>query len=248
MLSAKVFLFGIFCAVISSGNSSAIPMWEYLTRDEKVMYLFNMFQIQVQSYCKTDVCKQDLKNFGWKKLKEMSEDGLDEMDPFQRNSNDIIWDTVMEGHKNSINKSTRNEEISTIKPNSFDDYLELDASAKIETVSKVLPPKGFNYNQQPMILVGSGSPEYKLELNRFKNQEKDTFSFGPSSNKIQEATTENVKIFDSYGDYQRIPLQGPWVVKVHPDGTPVKGSSSETVPEDDDLRLYQMTKVAIQSL
>lgn len=45
--------------------------------------------MQVQDYCDTDSCKQQLKNYAWNKLKNMSEDHLDKMDPFQRGSSDI---------------------------------------------------------------------------------------------------------------------------------------------------------------
>lgn len=53
------------------------------------MYLYNMFQSQVQNFCETNACRQQLKNYGWNKLKNMSEDHLDKMDPFQKGSNDI---------------------------------------------------------------------------------------------------------------------------------------------------------------
>lgn len=67
----------------------------FLTFLLQVMYLYNMFQNQVQDYCESTTCKHDLKNYGWNKLKTMGEDHLDKMDPFQRDSNSISKSKVI---------------------------------------------------------------------------------------------------------------------------------------------------------
>lgn len=51
-----------------------------------------MFATQVEEYCKTTNmvnCNQDLLKYGIHKLKDMPEDHLDEMDPYQRGANSI---------------------------------------------------------------------------------------------------------------------------------------------------------------
>ncbi|KAI4454806.1 ankyrin repeat-containing [Holotrichia oblita] len=217
----------VFVAILLIGivSPSAIPMWEYLTVDEKIMYLYNMFQSQVQNFCESNTCRQQLKNHGWNKLKNMSEDHLDKMDPFQRGSNDIIWESVMEGHE-MASQMRPAKTTSTIKPDEMDAYYESiessDASAQVESeVNK---------------------PVYKLP-------EDTLYTDGgySSSNKIQDsATTEGIPIIENYGEYHRIPLTGPMVIKVHVDGTPV--NDNQTLPEDEDLKQYQLTKTVYQNL
>lgn len=103
------------CALFGVVSSSAIPMWEFLSKNEKVSgsdvasdpvrfisrrrsnvalalqmsYLYNMFENQVHETCGTSQCKQELLKYGLTKLKTMSEEALDKMDPYQRGSGDI---------------------------------------------------------------------------------------------------------------------------------------------------------------
>ncbi|EAT41114.1 AAEL007206-PA [Aedes aegypti] len=76
--------------LLSQCSGSAIPMWEFLSRGEKMSHLYSMFAKQVSSYCKgsqdmpTNMCKRNLLMYGINKLQDMNESHLDSMDPYQR--------------------------------------------------------------------------------------------------------------------------------------------------------------------
>ncbi|KYB27120.1 rhythmically expressed gene 5 protein [Tribolium castaneum] len=139
-------------------DSSAIPMWEFLSKDEKMSYLYSMFANQVEQFCGKSTmanCNKELLKYGLGKLKDMPEDHLDVMDPYQRGANDIIWDSMMEGHE--MMKTTKSRPSTTTKPNSYDDDSFGDygaASSKIDNIYRVAPPKGFVYTVQ------TGTPQY----------------------------------------------------------------------------------------
>lgn len=51
-----------------------------------------MFKNQVDEFCEfseMDNCKDELTRYGLKRLREMDENSLDEMDPYQRGANSI---------------------------------------------------------------------------------------------------------------------------------------------------------------
>ncbi|PNF21181.1 hypothetical protein B7P43_G05126 [Cryptotermes secundus] len=81
-------------------TGSAIPMWEFLSRGEKMSHLFNMFVKQVQDYCGSlsmPDCNKVLLVYGLTNLAKMEEDSLNKMDPYQRGATDIIWESMMKG-------------------------------------------------------------------------------------------------------------------------------------------------------
>lgn len=133
----------------------------------------------------------------------------------------------MEGHEmmktyNSPRPTT------TAKPNSYDDesFADYDgaASAKIDNVYRVPPPKGFVYNIQ------SGIPQYTY----------------PSNNQLANRgkTGAYTRFQHLYTTPKYESLNGPIVVKVYPDGRPVIESTSH-LPLDEDLRQYQMSKAKL---
>ncbi|KAG5868192.1 hypothetical protein JTB14_030265 [Gonioctena quinquepunctata] len=235
-------------------EASAIPMWEYLSKQEKMSYLYSMFANQVENFCDSSSmknCNQELLKFGLDKLKNLPEEYMDAMDPYQRGSNIIIWDAMMAGHA-MANQVPKTRSTTTAKPNSYDDGSFSDfndfgsqgaASAKIDNVVRVLPPKGFlgqTYTTYPHNVVSYVNtfniPQKKGPYTRFREQYTST------------TTTEKNPREDPYETYMNdeAPLTGPMVVKVYPDGTPVK--DDHPLPLDDDLRQYQMSKVKIPSL
>ena len=59
-------------------------------------YLYSMFANQVDEFCGKSTmanCNKELLKYGLGKLKDMPEDHLDVMDPYQRGANDIskLW-------------------------------------------------------------------------------------------------------------------------------------------------------------
>ncbi|KAF5292660.1 hypothetical protein FQR65_LT11212 [Abscondita terminalis] len=175
----------------ASATSSAIPMWELLSKEEKLSYLYSMFAYQVEEFCEfseTADCNRDLLKYGLGKLKSLKEEELDSMDPYQRGADGIIWNTIMEGRVKHAKTTTTT---TTAKPNSYEDDLSIGvddlgsqglASAKIENVLyRLPPPKEFVYVPvKSQYFIKTGTPEYV-----------------------------------------RAPLSGPVVVRVHPDGTPI---------------------------
>lgn len=55
-------------------------------------YLFSVFKNQVEEYCEfseIENCNDELMKYGLKRLKDMPENHLDEMDPYQRGASSI---------------------------------------------------------------------------------------------------------------------------------------------------------------
>lgn len=117
---------------------------------------------------------------------------------------------MMQGHE-SIAKTTP-------KPPQEEVGGEAAASAKIDNVIRVPPPKGFVYHRPNAVeqdveeRIDSGVPLYRKVSPKF---------------------------------YQRRPtVEGPLVVKVYPDGRPVEDEQN-VVPQDEDLRQYLLAKVKL---
>ncbi|XP_069692930.1 rhythmically expressed gene 5 protein [Periplaneta americana] len=90
----------LLCMGFANVMGSAIPMWEFLSRGEKMSHLFNMFVKQVQDYCDSlsmPDCNKVLLVYGLTNLAKMEEESLDKMDPYQRGATDIIWESMMKG-------------------------------------------------------------------------------------------------------------------------------------------------------
>lgn len=226
------------CTLFEQISASAIPVWELLSKEEKMSYLYSMFANQVEEFCEFSEnknCNQELLKYGLKQLKAMPEDHLDGMDPYQRGANHIIWDSMMEGH--AMMKTTPKTRLTTTpKPNSYDDDMSVGAddlgsaaSAKIDNVYRVPPPKEFVYitpapaNAGYQYNLNSGTPEYKQ----------------PQGVKPQNIYVPVV----SYGQ-QNVPLTGPMVVRVYPDGTPVQ-DGPVSIPQDEDLRQYKLSQIRL---
>lgn len=229
-----------FCAAFGQLSGSAIPMWEYLSKDEKMSYLYSMFANQVEDFCDQTTmknCNQELLKHGLGKLKVMPEDHLDTMDPYQRGAHTLIWDSMMEGHAmmNPVNKhkiTLTQVRRTTAKPNSYNDQsfghdYQTAASAKIDNVYRVAPPKGFAF-AHPQYTIASGPSQYK--------QQPKPAKFYPSAVDPMEQSV----------DEEAAALTGPMVVRVHLDGTPVRGAAQ--LPHDEDLRQYQMSKARLPNL
>ncbi|XP_058796877.1 rhythmically expressed gene 5 protein [Phymastichus coffea] len=83
---------------VARARGSAIPMWEFLTREEKMSHLYRVFGQEVAQYCADSTmpdCNKNLLVAGLKNLVDLSDDKLDEMDPYQRGAKDIIWRAVL---------------------------------------------------------------------------------------------------------------------------------------------------------
>lgn len=126
---------------------------------------------------------------------------------------------MMQGHE-TVSKTRTSA--TTVAPPRSEAGEEAAASARIDSVVRVPPPKGFTANvvEQEAERIESGTPLYRK----------------PS------------KYFRAPLPVARRPPQGaegPLVVRVHPDGTPVRDDEQNVVPQDEDLRQYLLAKVKL---
>lgn len=161
----------------------------------------------------------------------------------------------MQGHRFQKTTPKPPKKSATSKPNSYEDESFSDdeeygtqsaASAKYDNVYIVAPPKDFvlkisptksDYVDVPEISGSSiinilKTPDGKGIFNRFQNQ------YRPIA-----VTTEKIASSTEKHDFVDVPLTGRMVVKLYPDGTPVRESTQ--TPQDDDLRQYQLQHVRI---
>ncbi|XP_055534952.1 rhythmically expressed gene 5 protein [Wyeomyia smithii] len=239
---------GTFCVallattLLSLCSGSAIPMWEYLSRSEKMSHLYSMFAKQVSNYCKgsqdmpTNLCKRNLLMYGINKLQDMNESHLDSMDPYQRDAHDIIWDAMMDGHtKNGKKKNQPSTE------------------APAQIVSDLSRYEHSQYEHNP--LFDEPAPHRKQDSPY--GSEYDSYSNAASAPDAQYAEPQNYLPYNGGFGAQRYQYQtaasshfdnlapveqntnylsGPMVVRLRPDGTPVDAPHHKTLPKDDDIK------------
>ncbi|CAG9772751.1 unnamed protein product [Ceutorhynchus assimilis] len=242
-----------FCALFGGLQGSAIPMWEYLSKQEKTSYIYSLFANQVEKFCDGSAvpfCNRQLLKYGLGTLKDMGDDDLDAMDPYQRDANNIIWETLMQGHR--FQKTTpKPQKKSTAKPNSYEDesFSDYDeygsqsaASARIDNVYVLPPPKDFvvkyveefPLNSKASIIDIIKTPDGNGVFNRFQNQYRP---ISVTTEKVASSTRK--PLLNRENEF----LTGRMVVKVYPDGTPVREATQ--MPQDDDLSQYQLQHVKI---
>nr|CAI5833110.1 unnamed protein product [Callosobruchus analis] len=243
----------VMCFVVLIGpvalvRGSAIPMWEFLSREEKMSFLYSMFANQVEGFCETsevENCNRELLKYGLNRLKGMSDELLDALDPYQRGADNMIWDAMMSKHPLSKTTTRPKSSTSTAKPNSYEDEsfgdvdfsIQTAASAKIDNVYRVPPPKGFVPRVDPSVEdVHVTYPQVMDVL----TEKKGVFTRFQAGEEPVSSTSEKSL------EYPELPLTGPMEVRVYPDGTPVR--ENRPLPQDEDLRQYKMSKVKIPSL
>ncbi|XP_046609851.1 rhythmically expressed gene 5 protein [Neodiprion virginianus] len=88
----------VLCLAVAYSEGSAIPMWEFLSKEEKMSHLYKVFSKQVAKYCadssKPD-CNKNLLVSGLRNLANMDEDYLNTMDPYQRGATEMIWHALL---------------------------------------------------------------------------------------------------------------------------------------------------------
>ncbi|XP_056633613.1 rhythmically expressed gene 5 protein [Diorhabda sublineata] len=254
----NMYRFGIILSVfvlIQHSEASAIPMWEYLSKQEKMSFLYSMFATQVENFCDSSNvpnCNQELLKYGLNKLKQLPEEYLDSMDPYQRGGSLIIWDTMMAGHP-LANTTPKPRATTTPKPNSYEDepYSDFEfgsqgsASARIDNVVIIPAPKHVlnlynvqttRYPQQVGSVLNAIGTQKKGPYTRFQEYYSET-----------RTTTERTPVDPmNEGTYKDAPLTGPMVVRVYLDGTPVEDSMP--LPQDEDLKQYKMSQIKIPNI
>ncbi|EAA11477.5 AGAP005982-PA [Anopheles gambiae str. PEST] len=244
----------VVSSLVTVCSGSAIPMWEFLSRGEKMSHLYTMFAKQVSSYCKnsqdmpTNMCKRNLLMYGINKLQDMNESHLDSMDPYQRGATDIIWDAMMDGHTKNGKKKTQ----TTVAPAYimseqfehnplFDDPAPTDGAVR-KSGNGPVNKYGMDYD------YASGPTGQEMQYSEPQNhlpQEAPTnvdYSYEPAAS----AHFNNLAPYEQTSNY----LTGPMVVRLRPDGTPVeedKVQPAPVVPKDDDIKEMTLGKEKMPS-
>uniref|UniRef100_A0AAG5DEX6 Uncharacterized protein n=1 Tax=Anopheles atroparvus TaxID=41427 RepID=A0AAG5DEX6_ANOAO len=245
----------VVSSLVTACSGSAIPMWEFLSRSEKMSHLYTMFAKQVSSHCKnsqdmpTNMCKRNLLMYGINKLQDMNESHLDSMDPYQRGATDIIWDAMMDGHtKNGKRKTQTTAAPAYIMSEQFEHNPLFDDPAPTDGVRKSggsVSKYGMDYD------YGNGPTGMEMQYAEPQNhlpQEASTnvdysYQYRPA------ATTHfnNLPPYEQTSNY----LTGPMVVRLRPDGTPVEEDkvkpTESRVPKDDDIKEMTLGKEKMPS-
>lgn len=111
------------CCMTMRVAGSAIPMWEFLSRDEKMSHLYGLFSKQVARFCADSSrpdCNKNLLVTGIRSLASMDENVLDKLDPYQRGAKEMIWHAMVGSNRFASRISHENDD---------DSYFTTDLSA-----------------------------------------------------------------------------------------------------------------------
>jgi len=223
-----IYTIAILTSLLSICSGSAIPMWEFLGRTEKMSHLYSMFAKEVSKYCKSNgdpsitKCKHDLLTFGVAKLEKMNESHLDAMDPYQRSANDIIWDSIMDGHpmmqakKQPTTKAPIRQPTGLFEHNPLFDGMDDDDAAASEQKPQSTPADKGSYGMDMDTSYGNGNG-YEEPANHLPFATNIDYQF-------------DLPAVNAPSNY----LIGPMVVRVRPDGSPVDEDKTKPLPIDDD--------------
>ncbi|EGI63516.1 PREDICTED: rhythmically expressed gene 5 protein [Acromyrmex echinatior] len=101
------------CCVMMRVTGSAIPMWEFLSRDEKMSHLYGLFSKQVARFCADSSrpdCNKNLLVTGIRSLASMDDNVLDRLDPYQRGAKEMIWHAMVGSNRFASRISHETEE------------------------------------------------------------------------------------------------------------------------------------------
>ncbi|XP_050542545.1 rhythmically expressed gene 5 protein [Daktulosphaira vitifoliae] len=155
-----IFLYLFTAFIVASTSGSAIPMWEFLSRGEKMSHLFNMFVKQVADFCDSSTmpdCTKVLLMYGLTNLAKMGDDSLDKMDPYQRGSTSMIWDSMMKGGyrpSETTGNSHVNENTDPLETSGGNDLGS--ASNNVEDIAS--PPGGYVIGPMVVRVMPDGRP------------------------------------------------------------------------------------------
>ncbi|KAM8711793.1 hypothetical protein ACLKA7_012320 [Drosophila subpalustris] len=224
------------CCLLSSvaiqmSSASAIPIWEFLSRNEKMSYLYSTFAQLVSVHCKSTVggglpvnqCKHNLLGYGYEKLQTFSDAQLEALDPYQRDANELIWSSIMRDHPSATLITTR-------KPQSL----------PTPPASSLIILSHQQQQQNPLFdgsASGSSSSEHK---HKYAMDMDMAYGYGSEhSPGVQQASELPVAAALTAQPPQTY-LSGPLVIRLRPDGTPVEEDKNRPLPRDDDLETYRL--------
>ncbi|XP_037809951.1 rhythmically expressed gene 5 protein [Lucilia sericata] len=233
---AKVLLaFGLFLSIhsnLQSTNASSIPIWEFLTRNEKMSYLYSTFAQLVSVHCKATTassnipvnqCKRDLLSYGYEKLQTFNDAQLDAFDPYQRGASQLIWTSIMRDHPSSTLVTTR-KPLPTPPATSIVIMTHQQphtSNTKTKFVDSTTSAN--HYPKNPMFESSEHKHQYAMDMD---------IAYGQPS----MAHNPQIDVFDV--NAHKTYLTGPSVVRVKPDGSPVEEDQHRAPAKDDDLEAY----------
>ncbi|XP_017010467.2 rhythmically expressed gene 5 protein [Drosophila takahashii] len=238
MTAAKVILacclLGAFHMQISS--SSAIPIWEFLTRNEKMSHLYSTFAQLVSVHCKSTAavgglpvnqCKHNLLGYGSAKLQTLSDAQLEALDPYQRDANELIWSQFLRDHPSGASLVTTRQPLQQPLPTP-------PASSLIILTRQQLPHTmpSSSSGSNPIFESGEQKHKYAMDMDM-------AYGYPSASSELPMAaalTGEPPKSF----------LTGPLVIRVRPDGSPVEEDKRMPLPRDEDLPYFRLGLAAAQ--
>ncbi|XP_017125351.1 rhythmically expressed gene 5 protein [Drosophila elegans] len=216
-------LLGAFHMQITS--SSAIPIWEFLTRNEKMSHLYSTFAQLVSVHCKSTAavgglpvnqCKHNLLTYGSAKLQTLSDAQLESLDPYQRDANELIWSSIMRAHPSGASLVTTRQPLQQPLPTP-------PASSLIILTRQQLPQPSAGSN--PIFESGEQKHKYAMDMD---------MAYGyPASSELPVAAALTSEAPKSY-------LTGPLVIRVRPDGSPVEEDRRMPLPRDEDLPYFRL--------
>ncbi|XP_030379150.1 rhythmically expressed gene 5 protein [Scaptodrosophila lebanonensis] len=246
MAAAKALLAGcLLCAfTMQMCSTSSIPIWEFLTRNEKMSYLYSTFAQLVSVHCKSTApstsvpvnqCKHNLLGYGYEKLQTLSDEQLETLDPYQRDANELIWSSIMREHPSATLVTTR-------KP-----LPTPPASSLIILTHQKAPQQPV---QNPLFDSSASEQNHKYAMDM-----DIAYGYGNNNNGNgnQPSATTSSELPEAAALTAKPPkttsyLTGPLVIRVHPDGVPVEEDKYRPLPRDDDLDLFRLSSGSAASV
>ncbi|XP_065369357.1 rhythmically expressed gene 5 protein [Calliphora vicina] len=216
---------------MQSTNASSIPIWEFLTRNEKMSYLYSTFAQLVSVHCKATTatsnipvnqCKRDLLSYGYEKLQTFNDAQLDAFDPYQRGASQLIWTSIMRDHPSSTLVTTR-KPLPTPPATSIVIMTHQQQPSATKTKFIDSTTSSHQYPKNPMFDSSEHKHHYAMDMD---------IAYGQPS----MAHNPQIDVFDVSA--HKTYLTGPSVVRVKPDGSPVEEDQHRPLAKDDDLESY----------
>lgn len=207
----------ILTVSLEMSSGSAIPIWEFLSRNEKMSYLYSTFAKLVSDHCKTNTdirtvpvnqCKRDLLNYGYEKLQTFADHQLDTLDPYQRGASELIWTTMVRGHPAAPQAPVRHPQPTQ------------SASSVVVLTHQNRP----SYSSNPLFDDHDRKHAFAMDMDT-------AYGYAPAPASSSEDRSK-----------QPTYLSGPFVIRVRPDGTPIEEDKHKPYPLDDDLEAFQIAK------
>ncbi|XP_055836438.1 rhythmically expressed gene 5 protein [Episyrphus balteatus] len=217
----------ILTVSLEMSSGSAIPIWEFLSRNEKMSYLYSTFAKLVSDHCKTNTdtrtvpvnhCKRDLLNYGYEKLQTFADHQLDTLDPYQRGANELIWTTMIRGHP-----------AVAIPPSRHPQPTQAPSSMVVLTHQN-----NPSYPSNPLFDEHERKHAFAMDMDT-------AYGYAPPAPASAEDRF-SVHSTSATSFKQPTYLSGPFVFRVRPDGTPIEEDKHRPYPVDDDLEAFQIAK------